>query len=343
MITVDPKYKAYIFLDTNVLENYLEKSYPLLNKSIDFLSNIPFVFLFASHYVEYELTEVRKRRLFEYYVDGHYLDPGFRPSVKKNWIYKGKKYDDYKAKIKQQVIKEIDDLKNNHNIYFDYNVLHDGLILPVKALTLDSTISREDCMILTSAVLPNIDTFNLNSAIISSDAQFCNAVNKHHPIIDSIFNPLSAKTPILLHTRHIKESTFQSINLENNSVDTDIEPYFTKIIIDLIIEKNKKDFIGKSTKHKIRVGAIDNILYFKLRKENDGLRTSEGLVIIAKDLSFIKIFTIDANSYKYEGGAITLPFIGRVCNKYSVMLDNVKDDIQPLLNRNGNLIFYYDL
>lgn len=66
---VPPTFKAYIYLDTNILEDYLEKTYPLLNKCIDFLSQCPFVTLHASHYVEYELTEVRKLRLFEHMVD----------------------------------------------------------------------------------------------------------------------------------------------------------------------------------------------------------------------------------------------------------------------------------
>ncbi len=61
---VDEKYRVNIYLDTNILVDYIEGTYPLLNKSIDYLCSCPFVNLRSSHYVLFEYTEVRKYQLF---------------------------------------------------------------------------------------------------------------------------------------------------------------------------------------------------------------------------------------------------------------------------------------
>lgn len=64
MMIVDEKYRVNIYLDTNILVDYIEGTYPLLNKSIDYLCSCPFVSLRSSHYVLFEYTEVRKYHLF---------------------------------------------------------------------------------------------------------------------------------------------------------------------------------------------------------------------------------------------------------------------------------------
>ena len=43
MMIVDEKYRVNIYLDTNILVDYIEGTYPLLNKSIDYLCSCPFV------------------------------------------------------------------------------------------------------------------------------------------------------------------------------------------------------------------------------------------------------------------------------------------------------------
>ena len=61
---VDEEYRVNIYLDTNILVDYIEETYPLLNESINYLSSCPFVNLRSSHYVLFEYTEVRKYNLF---------------------------------------------------------------------------------------------------------------------------------------------------------------------------------------------------------------------------------------------------------------------------------------
>lgn len=61
---VDEEYRVNIYLDTNILVDYIEGTYPLLNQSIDYLHSCPFVNLRSSHYVLFEYTEVRKYNLF---------------------------------------------------------------------------------------------------------------------------------------------------------------------------------------------------------------------------------------------------------------------------------------
>ena len=61
---VDEEYRVNIYLDTNILVDYIEGTYPLLNQSIDYLHSCPFVNLRSSHYVLFEYTEVLKYNLF---------------------------------------------------------------------------------------------------------------------------------------------------------------------------------------------------------------------------------------------------------------------------------------
>ena len=61
---IEPKYIVNVYLDTNILLDYIEGNYSSLNISIEYLAGNPFVHLRSSHYVLFELVENRKARLF---------------------------------------------------------------------------------------------------------------------------------------------------------------------------------------------------------------------------------------------------------------------------------------
>lgn len=338
---VPPTFKAYIYLDTNILEDYLEKTYPLLNKCIDFLSQCPFVTLHASHYVEYELTEVRKLRLFEHMVDP-YSEPNRKEqaSIKANWVYKGHKYEKYKDVIKRQVMDEIDDLKFNHNISFDDNVLHDDLLNPVKELALSSTISREDSMVMTSAVFPDYNVYIKKCALISADSQFVDSIKKCNSEVKKTMDGLGTDTPVFLYAKQLRSSFFsKKLNLYKDDSSEDVESFMKKVVLDLICEMNAKTLFATTT-HYTPKGKVSRYLYLKMLRKEKELKYSDGLIIVPKDLSFFKVIQIDASTYKHKGKAITIPYKWSLCPNFSVEIIKTDDETYNLVNTNGCFVFY---
>ena len=61
---IPSEFRINVYLDTNILVDYIEDKFPLLTKSIKYLSECPYVNLKSSHYVLFEYTEVRKFNLF---------------------------------------------------------------------------------------------------------------------------------------------------------------------------------------------------------------------------------------------------------------------------------------
>ena len=104
---VDEQFKINIYLDTNILVDYVESSSALLVDSLDYLAQSPFVILRSSHYVEYEMTEVRKKRLFYQKVKGMFPPKGETLGyLKQTWELDGKKYEEYREDITQTVISD---------------------------------------------------------------------------------------------------------------------------------------------------------------------------------------------------------------------------------------------
>lgn len=63
-VTFKSKHRVSIFLDTNILADILDETFESLNYSINYLKESSFVTLKSSHYVIFELIEVRKREHF---------------------------------------------------------------------------------------------------------------------------------------------------------------------------------------------------------------------------------------------------------------------------------------
>ena len=90
---VDEKFKIDIFLDTNVLVDYVLGVNPSLTHSIEYLNNKRAVRLRSSHYVEFELTEVLKICFFGQIVFGHYPNKSEKAEIRtKDWNVNGINY-----------------------------------------------------------------------------------------------------------------------------------------------------------------------------------------------------------------------------------------------------------
>ena len=63
MIYVEEKYRVNVYLDTNILLDYIENVSQSLNDSIEYLANNPFVCLRSSHYVLFEFGREQKGKI----------------------------------------------------------------------------------------------------------------------------------------------------------------------------------------------------------------------------------------------------------------------------------------
>lgn len=340
--SVDPNYRIDVFLDTNVLEDYLEKTHNEINQCINFLSKCPFVTLRASHYVEFELTEVRKARLFEHVITKTYSESSdIKLEIKKNWKYRDCDYSKYKTQIEDQVLTDLQSLRDL-NINFDDNVLHDDLLIPVQNLILCSKLSREDSMVGVSCVYPNADAPKIPfSALISSDSQFHKAYNDNSHEIIRIISDLGAKPSIFLFTRNmqIADNSF-GINLYNYNDKVDVVTRIREMILNLIMRKNKDEFLGKSYKFSQRGKASGNVVFFKRARGIGQLKSSSGLALISKNLDDFRIISIDSKTYRNDGKRIVLPYDDYQDSRFSVEANEINEMLQDKINSNAFLIFY---
>ena len=203
---IEPEYRVNVYLDTNILVDYVEKTYPLLNKSIDFLAQCPFVNLRSSHYVLFEFTEVRKLRLFWEKADPAktkaYED--VRYSIKKTWEYNGKAYDDFKTEIASIVSTELELIKNSLQLNFDEHVLHEGLVYPTDSLCLATKISKEDCLVMVSCMHPDKEVVLDHCLLLTRDSQYFKAYTDNRTDADKVFDDNKLNTPVLVRTEDLR-------------------------------------------------------------------------------------------------------------------------------------------
>lgn len=223
MMIVDEKYRVNIYLDTNILVDYIEGTYPLLNNSIDYLCSCPFVNLRSSHYVLFEYTEVRKYHLFmsksgktKYtsFKDRLYslfqkrnkeLDKdALKAKIKKTWNRNSVDYNHIKAEVIDKIQKELDILRNNLNLNFDEHVLHELLVFPTNSLCLSTKISKEDCLVLVSCMHPKEDEKLEHCILLSRDNQYYKSYQDNISDVDSVFQASNLERPQFIHTNKIK-------------------------------------------------------------------------------------------------------------------------------------------
>ncbi|GAK37276.1 hypothetical protein [Bacteroides graminisolvens] len=283
-VYVDDKFRINIFLDTNILIDVLDGTFTNLNHSINFLISSDFVTLKSSHYVMFEMVENRKWNHFAKEVVRH---TGTIESVRKkyNWKINGIKYSDHKENIQQKVLIEKEKIVRDFTIIWEENVLHNELLAPTLDLCLESTISREDSLVLLSSVFPKERQKEEQVLLMSRDKEFnksCNEID-----IKSIFSkhdiyvPEMIKTGCLFCNKYPKQI---NLNASNQHTKSEIEQFWKQKIIETIVNKNKESFLGYTYSFKLVAGK--DCVFFKLAKKTF-LHNNIGLIIIGKDLDFI--------------------------------------------------------
>lgn len=366
-VVVEEKYRVNIYLDTNILVDYVEKSYPLLNRSIDYLAQCPFVNLRSSHYVLYEFTEVRKIRLFWkiakrrnnssgsrfgsfikkilrfVYKDNLDCNSEYRKAraiIRRTWKYNGMDYNDFKTEISNTVNDELNLLRMGLLLNFDEHVLHEELVYPTNSLCLATKITKEDCLVMVSCMNPNIGVKLDHCLLLSRDEQYFKAYYENSQEADVIFNNSQLNRPTMIRTENLQiGGRGQTVSLYENAGQVNIEEFWIRLILETLRVKLSDQYVGRTYNHGI-YEAAKKCIFFEMDGDDKTLRESDGLCFIANDLSII---TILGGPFEFwNNQKISLPYSNPGDSRYSFLKEDVKPEILGKLREGGNLVFYYN-
>lgn len=341
---VDPRYIVPIYLDTNILVDYIDGTYPLLNKSISILQACPFVQLRSSHYVRFEFVEIRKILLFSQKVNGRNPSQREKERIKQTWELAGHKYVDYAHEIELQVIRELKIISEDLKITFDDHVLHEQLILPTSELILRTSLSREDSLVLTSSVYPNVDVFLDFVVLLTMDKQFCNASSSLPHNIIGLFASHRTNMPHIMNARCVQcANKGAMLNMTLDFKDEDVvQEVWNNIISNLIVEKNKAQFAGITYKYGGK-GNASKCVYFKLKADTGVLESSTSLCIIPSTLDTQIILKVDAHNFYWNNGTIIENLPAEIKdNRLSFLPQDIDSIKLEKVRKKDCIVFYYD-
>lgn len=354
MIIVDEEYRVNIYLDTNILVDYIEETYPLLNESIDYLSSCPFVNLRSSHYVLFEYTEVRKynlfmsksgeqqpnsfkNKIFSFFCNSkRELDKdALKAKIKKTWKRNGIKYEAIKDEIINKIQEELEILRNNLNLDFNEHVLHESLVFPTNSLCLSTKISKEDCLVMVSCMHPQGELKLEQCILLSRDKQYYKAYNDNTVDVNSVFSKNNLLLPNFIRTDNLVANN-KCFNLYNDEY-FDVKEVWNEIIRKELKSKHKSRYIGE-TYSSGKKGTSAQCIYFNMDDSNNSLEESDGLLFISRDLC--NKFSIEGPFEFWNNKKVSLPYKNPTDTKFSFLPKSIDPNTLVELRKKGNLVFY---
>lgn len=336
---IDDRYKIHIYLDTNILVDYVEQNIPLLNKSLEYLSSCPFVILRSSHYVEFEFVEVRKRNEFFKCIRGHL--PQTRDDVYsvKDWVLDGNPYNEHKTTVSVKVEEDLKKIKDQLNIDFDDHVLHEKLIEPTKDICLSTNISREDTLVMVSCVFPKPSDKLEFGVILSNDKQYKDAFESSKDTIENTLKNKGIAIPSFLNIKQLQYENGNIINLNVQNASMDIASLWNWIIRQMIIKKHCDNYVGETM---VPMKRLTKCIAIRKSAVDPTIHDSIGLIFIPNDLS--RTISIEKNNNYWNNGIeITkLPFTNANDLEYNLEVSCSETDMNTIRQK-GNLVFYDNL
>ena len=364
-IPIEP-YKIKIFLDTNILCDIVGKKYSGINDTISFLNNCPFAELTTSRYVIFEFLDVRKKLLYQEEVarvkgNSHKnrkwwefwkffsskttaIDENVLVRYTEKFDNREVKFHDYKNTIIDKIDIDIETLKSL-DIKSDLHILHDELLAPTKEINLHSKLSREDSIVSISSILPDNSTKEAFVVLLTRDKNFVSYFNEVD--LSLIFDAHGLNAPIVEHVRDFKLTSGFRVNLTDPRDDIKLPTFLTSKLKEMIVEKNKSLFLGK-TFSPTGVGFPADALCFKLQP-NFLLNKNIYLTIIGVNFDFIYSVRCPVSDFYYNSPTPILEYPFSNINEVNIAF-TPKDDTTgtilsldtPIITRlreEGNLIF----
>ena len=349
---VDDRLKVKIYLDTNILVDYVLGQNQMLKDSIDYLGSCPFVQVRSSHYVEFELSEVLKICYFGYVALGHHPSTCEKNLLKKRLNMNGHDYADYSEDISKKVNNDIDKLKENFHNLFEENVLHQGLTKPAKDLCLYTKLSKEDSLVTLSCIWPEDNPLRY-SVILSNDTQYFKSLRDSTEEFQNVLNEsaLNISIPKFLHAKGIRRNDVNGqVNITKQILQiakgVSLIDFWKQIVTSLVKEKNHDAYIGTTQNSRSR-GDTAEWIYIGVDNENNTMPIVEGLLIVDKDLTTsASLSTLNekgemADTYVF-GSKTTLPSKLDKNAIYSLKPCNPDMEVLEFARRSGNLVFDFD-
>lgn len=341
---IEEDYRVNVYLDTNILFDYVENQFPLLTKSIDFLAQCPFVYLRSSHYVLFEFTENRKIRLFWEKADPTKSEEysKVKYKIKQSWKYHDREYSEFKDDISNQVEVELNLFRDQLEIDFDEHVLHENLVYPTNSLCLQTKMSKEDCLVMVSCMNPHKNDYLNHCLLLTRDEQYYKAYNENTVEADKVFNDNGLQKPILIRTEELSLGKHSpQYNLYDKNGRTDIENYWVGLISNMLRTLRAGEYVGTTYEHG-GTEAARKCLYFEMDGVDKELKESSGLFFVFNDLTKATILSGPFGFWN-NNEKVTLPHTNPDFPKYSFKAEGLDAELLSKLRENGNLVFYYDV
>lgn len=336
-------FKIKVFLDTNILCYLVDKTYDSLEYFIRRLSKIPIVELVSSEYVLLEFIGVRKQENY------------FQEALKKaklsektisvaSFLTYNKRYDvpNYPYKDIKQVIS--DNIKKEESIILkEYGItfscpLNRNLLKPTHDICLISRISKEDSLVLCSALYEkDAQTINEKIIILTNDKDFHDWYAESSEEIQSILSGVVKENPQLDHIDQISWKGGGNISLRRNVYSIEeINDFTTKYIKNIFIEYYSDFYIGITCL--CSPTTPDKCIGLKVAKI---CKNQIYAIIISKDLDFIYCtpHKIDMYHHNRSVGKEFIPQDGE--NKVSFMLNEPSPELLQKLKTPENLVFLH--
>lgn len=350
-LPVRERFRIKFYLDTNILTYLVDNTYPCLTKTIIYLKDSEFADLVSSKYVIFEFVGVRKK---EHFLRKAYTQLKITPNVEPNMSsllkYKERfetgdvKYETVKDSVKQSVFDEIKVITQQFEIDYENNLIHDSLLAPTFEITLISKISREDSLVLASAVWPSELSKEKFVFLMSNDDEFVK--NCSEPSLIEVFEMYKLCNPHVECIKSMQINNLHKLNLTSASDENLLIDYLPNKLKELIIKKNELYYLGKTISCGRSVNFPVDLVCFKLKQETS-LNNNLYLTIIGKNLDFIYSTKLRVNSFWDQTEIMTYPFKNTIDTDISFrpMEDNngtsesLPQNVIERLREPGNLVF----
>ncbi|KAA6312764.1 hypothetical protein EZS27_036358, partial [termite gut metagenome] len=339
------------FVDTNILSYLIDETYPLLNEFVKYLKESPVINLVSSEYALLEFIGVRKKE--------HYFRAFLKQMQETGKVVNLSSFLQYHNEfslpecdfytllpaIKSNVDSEKDRISSEFGIKF-CNGFHRNLFNLTSDICLSSKISREDSLILVSALLPNEGVVNQKVIILTNDKNFHDWFydTNIQTNVDGVFQNHDVPKPNLQHLKKINIDG-QVLNLTSDVELEKLKLAFNSFLKNILINNLSNLFIGKNFVPQGTNFPLDCICF--KAEVNKSIQNRKYLTIIGKDLDFV-YNTENSISFWNNGREISDErFIATDGNSYlsfKIEIDNAnseKANILARLKEEGNLIFLH--
>lgn len=347
---VNERFRIKIYLDTNILCYLVDDTYQNLTFMINYFKDSVFSDLVSSKYVIFEFTGVRKKEHYLQILLKKTMRDGKKVNISSLLKYKDTfdndyiAYNDIKGEVNDLVKKELEKITTDFGIEYSFNVFHDDLMSPTIEINLNSKISKEDSLVLTSAIWSDKEIKEDFVLIASNDQDFVNNFNTDKQDILNVFESYSLNLPVL--------ENLTKISLKSGTVINFVKEAFNEVRIhefvinkhkELLIHKNISCFLG----YTINCGKNfpSDVICFSL-EENIPLNSGIYLVFIGENLDFIYSTKIPITSFWDQVEIEIYPFVSNFKKNISFRILDIGLNGKPIdpeileeLKKPNNLIF----